>query len=91
MTGSCTMGRNARLIASGEELCHEAGAVDTPAGEHVRQTSGRGKAMFYQLAVQEDDQWKLIVKTHRGQEIANSTPIGYCGGLQHVQRISMAA
>jgi hypothetical protein len=41
---------------------------------------------FYQRYVKKKDRWKLAVITHRGQEIFNVTPMGYCGSPSHMQK-----
>jgi hypothetical protein len=41
---------------------------------------------FYQRQVAKKDRWKLAVVTHRGQEIFNVAPMGYCGSPSHMQK-----
>ena len=41
---------------------------------------------FHQRMVAYKDRWKLAVVTHRGQEIWNVAPMGYCNSPGHMQR-----
>jgi hypothetical protein len=41
---------------------------------------------FYQRFVAHRDRWKLAVVTHRGQELFNVAPMGYCNSPGHMQR-----
>ena len=43
-------------------------------------------SFFYQWPVDEEDQWKLSVNTHRGQETFKVAVMGFKNSVQHVQR-----
>ena len=78
-------GLNAKVVPDAYPLPRQDEVVHKVRGKPWQSDFDLIKA-FYQRYVKKKDRWKLAVITHRGQEIFNVTPMGYCGSPSHMQK-----